>query len=66
MSFLGGGIPFANWLAPIDLLVLALGFAGALYIKSKDPARYEQIGRLIYEGVPDGMIEAPEEAQYRR
>jgi amino acid transporter len=66
MNFLGGGIPFANWLAPIDVLVLVLGFAGALYIKGKDPAKYDQIGRLIYEGVPDGMLEAPEEAQYHK
>ena len=63
MDFLGGGIAFADWLAPIDLAVLILGLAGALYLKRAHPQRFSQIGRLIYEGVPDGMMVAAEHAE---
>ena len=54
MDFLGGGFRFADWIVWIDLAVLAIGILGAVYIKSRDPQKYEQIGRLIYEGLPDG------------
>jgi amino acid transporter len=53
MDFLGGGFRFASWIVWIDLAVLAIGIAGAFYIKSSDPKKYDEIGRLIYEGLPD-------------
>jgi amino acid transporter len=65
MDFLGGGFRFANWIVWIDLAVLAIGILGAFYIKSRDPQKYEQIGRLIYEGLPDGMLQDAERAQAR-
>src|SRR5262249_6807068 len=50
MGFLGAGVPFANWLIWIDLVVLAVGLAGAFYLKRSDPQKYDQIGRLIFQG----------------
>jgi hypothetical protein len=43
-------LPFPD-LAPIVLVIFLLGLGGAFYLKAKDPAKYEKIGRLIYEGV---------------
>ena len=63
MGFLGGGFTFANYIIPIDIFVFVIGLAGALYTKMKDPAKFAQIGRLIYQGVPDGMIADAEHAQ---
>ena len=54
MDFLGGGFAFANWIPWIDIAVLLLGIAGAFYLKSAHPARYENIGLMIYEGFPEG------------
>ncbi len=54
MDFLGGGFSFANWIPWIDLAVLVLGIAGAFYLKATNPARYDKIGRMIYEGFPEG------------
>jgi amino acid transporter len=65
MDFLGGGFRFANWIVWIDLAALAIGIVGAFYIKSKDPVKYDQIGRLIYEGMPDGMLTDAERASKR-
>jgi amino acid transporter len=53
MDFLGGGFAFANWIIPIDIAVFVIGLLGALYIKKTDPKKFEQIGRLIYQGLPD-------------
>jgi amino acid transporter len=53
MAFLGGGYRFADWIPWIDLVVVLLGIGGAFYLKSSDPKKYEEIGRLIYEGVPE-------------
>ena len=63
MGFLGGGYAFANYIIPIDVAVFVVGLVGALYIKMKDPAKFAQIGRLIYQGVPDGMLADAEHAQ---
>jgi amino acid transporter len=54
MDFLGGGFRFANWIAPIDVAVIVIGLAAASYIKSKDPAKFDAIGRLVFEGGADG------------
>ena len=53
MDFLGGGLAFANWIIWIDLAVLIIGILGAVYIKASDPEKYDKIGRLIYEGLPE-------------
>jgi amino acid transporter len=53
MDFLGGGLRFADWIIWIDLAVLVVGILGAFYIKASDPEKYDKIGRLIYEGVPE-------------
>ena len=53
MDFLGAGLAFADWIVWINLAVLAIGVAEAFYLKSSDPKKYDQIGRLIYEGVPE-------------
>ena len=63
MDFLGGGFPFAKWIIPIDVAVFVVGLAGALYIKKSDPGKFAQIGRLMYQGVPDGMLADAEHAQ---
>ncbi len=54
MDFLGGDFSFARWIPWIDLLVLVLGIAGASHLKHSNPSRHEKIGRMIYEGFPDG------------
>jgi len=51
IDFLGGGFAFANWILPIVIAVLVAGIAFALYLKTAKPAVYDQIGRLIYEGM---------------
>jgi len=51
IDFLGGGFAFANWILPIVIAVLVAGVAFALYLKTAKPAIYDQIGRLIYEGM---------------
>ncbi len=66
MDFLGGGLRFADWIIWIDLAVLVVGILGAVYFKAKDPEKYDKIGRLIYEGLPDGMLQDAERAQHLR
>lgn len=51
IDFLGGGFAFANWILPIVIAVLVGGIAFAAYLKSAKPEVYDQIGRLIYEGM---------------
>jgi amino acid transporter len=51
LDFLGSGYGYANWLGPIDLGIFLIGLAGAFYLKRKDRARYEAVGRLINEGI---------------
>lgn len=63
IDFLGGGFSFADWLAPIDVVVLLIGLCGALYLKARDPQKYNQIGRLIYQGMPEGTLAAPERGE---
>lgn len=58
IDFLGGGFALGKWLVPIDLLVLATGLVTAFYLKARHPKKYEQIGRLIFQGVPDGTLAA--------
>jgi amino acid transporter len=51
IDFLGGGLAFANWILWINLAVIALGILGALWLRSAKPQVYDQLGRLIYEGL---------------
>src|SRR5215472_12561170 len=51
IHFLGSGYGYANWLGPIDLLVVATGVAAAFYLKYRKRAKYESAGRLINEGL---------------
>jgi amino acid transporter len=51
ISFLGSGYGYANWLGPIDAVVVLAGVGTAFYFKKYKPAKYEQAGRLINEGL---------------
>jgi amino acid transporter len=52
IDFLGSGYWYAKWLlGPIDLAVFLLGVAGAFYLKSRDRAKYDAVGRLVNQGV---------------
>ncbi len=51
LSFLGSGYSYANWLGPIDALVVVGGIGFAFYLKYRKPAKYESAGRLINEGL---------------
>jgi amino acid transporter len=51
ITFLGGGYSYANWLGPIDAVVVLAGVGTAFYFKRYRPAKFEQAGRLINEGL---------------
>jgi amino acid transporter len=51
ISFLGAGYNYATWLGPIDAVVVLVGVAVAFYFKVRKPAKFEQAGRLINEGL---------------
>jgi amino acid transporter len=51
ISFLGSGYGYAKWFGPIDLVVVLIGVGAAFYFKKRKPAKYEQAGRLINEGL---------------
>ena len=51
ISFLGSGYSYAKWFGPIDLVVVLIGVGAAFYFKKRKPAKYEQAGRLINEGL---------------
>src|SRR5215470_15745023 len=51
IEFLGAGYNYANWLGPIDAVVVLVGVGTAFYFKKYKPAKYEQAGRLINEGL---------------
>jgi len=51
LSFLGAGYSYANWLGPIDALVIGGGIVFAFYLKYNDREKYESAGRLINEGL---------------
>jgi amino acid transporter len=53
MDFLSGGLSFARYILWIDVGVIALGFAGAFYLKKHKPQIYDQLGHMIYEGLPE-------------
>ena len=52
IDFLGAGAyPYANWLGPIDAVVVLAGVGAAFYFKRNLPGKFEQAGRLINEGL---------------
>jgi amino acid transporter len=51
IKFLGSGYSYANWLGPIDLLVIGAGVIYAFYLKNNNREKYESAGRLINEGL---------------
>ena len=63
IDVVGGGLKIANWLAPLDLVIVLLGLGGAFWLKRRDPARYEQAGRMIFEGLPEGTLVLGEHAE---
>jgi amino acid transporter len=63
IDVVGGGLAIANWLAPLALLVIVLGLGGAAWLKRRRPERYDQIGRLMVEGMPQGALVLGEHAE---
>ncbi|MGN6791711.1 MAG: hypothetical protein ACTHJW_04905, partial [Streptosporangiaceae bacterium] len=51
IKFLGSGYGYANWLGPIDALVVAGGICYAYYLRRSNRGKYESAGRLINEGL---------------
>ncbi len=51
IQFLGSGYSYANWLGPIDLLVVLGGVGAAFYLKHRNREKYESAGRLVNEGL---------------
>jgi amino acid transporter len=51
IGFIAGTFPLVKWLGPIDLAVVLIGVGAAFYFKARKPAKYEQAGRLINEGL---------------
>lgn len=49
IDFVSGGLGFARWLGPIDLVVVAAGVILAFYIRNSQPEKYKTLGRLIHE-----------------
>jgi hypothetical protein len=51
IDFVSGGLGFARWLGPIDLIIIAAGIGLAFYLKSSQPEKYQTLGRLIHENL---------------
>ncbi len=51
LELIGSGYNYANYLGWIDLGVFLVGIAGALWLKRRDHVRFDNIGRLVNEGV---------------
>jgi hypothetical protein len=51
IEFLGSGYGYAKILGPIDAVVFVLGIAGAFWLKSRNRAKYDAVGRLVNQGV---------------
>jgi amino acid transporter len=51
IDFVSGGLAFARWLGPIDLVIIALGVVLAFYIRNAQPEKYKTLGRLIHENL---------------
>ena len=51
LELIGSGYNYATYLGWIDLGVFLVGIAGALWLKRRDHVRFDNIGRLVNEGV---------------
>ncbi len=51
LDFLGSGYGYAKWLCWGDLAIFLVGLGYAFYIKTNNRAKYEQIGRMINQGL---------------
>jgi amino acid transporter len=51
LSFLGSGYSYAKWLCWADLAIGLAGLGYAFYLKSRDRAKYETVGRMINRGL---------------
>ena len=51
IDFVSGGLKFARYLPWIDLVIFALGIGLAFYLKSAQPDKYKNLGRLIHENL---------------
>jgi amino acid transporter len=51
LKFLGGGYSYASILCWADLGIFLVGLAYAYYLKTRDRAKYETIGRMINQGL---------------
>ena len=51
LDFLGSGYSYAKWLCWGDLVIFLVGLGYAFYLKSRDRAKYETIGRMINQGL---------------
>ena len=51
LDFLGAGYGYAKWLCWGDLAIFVAGLAYAFWLKSRDRAKYETIGRMINQGM---------------
>ncbi len=52
LNFLGAGsYGYAKLFGPIDLAVVLIGIGLGFYYKKKHPAKYEQVGRLVNDGL---------------
>ena len=60
MAFLGGGFAFAIYIPWIDLAVVGLGLSLRILRETHWNQIIRQIGRLMYQGLPDGTLAAAE------
>ncbi|HLH67115.1 MAG TPA: APC family permease [Solirubrobacteraceae bacterium] len=51
LQFLGSGYSYASWLCWGDLAIFLVGLGYAYYLKARDRAKYETIGRMINRGL---------------
>ncbi|RUO98252.1 hypothetical protein [Hyphomicrobium sp.] len=56
MELLGKDFALAEWIIPPNVAIFTVGLAGAFFIKATNPTKFEKTGRLIYRGVPDGIL----------
>ena len=51
IDFVSGGLGFARWLGPLDLVIFGLGIVLAFYLRNSQPEKYKGLGRLIHENL---------------
>jgi amino acid transporter len=51
LDFLGSGYSYAKWLCWGDLAIFLSGLGYAVYLKRKNRAKYETVGRMINQGL---------------